>query len=151
MYSCALVSTHSRGIPTFCCLQSFFSTQQFDAPLSGIAFATSICTPAVTLLPSLLSYFLPLLPAVAANIFSYISNLNRSPSRLRRKSMNINVLQALHVVGLFLLNLLYIDFFFIFSWLLKLRLFLCFFWSLFHSSDHVFQQTMLLRVTEAAL
>lgn len=100
--SCALLSA------------AFSSTQQFDAPLSGIAFATPICTPAVTLLlPNLLSC--SLLPAAAANIFSYISNLNRSPSPPLKKCTTINRLQALHVLGLFLLNLLHIDFFFIFS------------------------------------
>lgn len=47
--------SRSRGIPAFCCLQRFFSAQQFDAALPGIAFATPICTPAVTLLlPNLL-------------------------------------------------------------------------------------------------
>lgn len=130
----------------------FFPTQQFDAALSGITFATPICTPAVTLLlPNLLpSSLLP--PAGSGHKYIQL-HIKFEPQPLPpvEECTNINRLQALHLFGLFLLNLLYIDFFFIFSQLVNLWVFQHFFLLLFRSSGRVFRQTALPWVAEAAL
>lgn len=127
VYFRSLGSLHT-GIPAFCCLQRFFPTQQFDAALSGITFATPICTPSVTLLlPNLLpSSLLP--PAGSGRKYIQLHiKFEPQPLPPAKKCTNINRLQALHLFGLFLLNLLYIDFFFIFSQLVNLWVFQHFF------------------------
>lgn len=106
----------------------FFPTQQFDAALSGITFATPICTPSVTLLlPNLLpSSLLP--PAGSGRKYIQLHiKFEPQPLPPAKNCTNINRLQALHLFGLFLLNLPYIDFFFIFSQLVNLWVFQHFF------------------------
>lgn len=127
VYFRSLGSLHT-GIPAFCCQQRFFPTQQFDAALSGITFATPICKPSVTLLlPNLLpSSLLP--PAGRGRKYIQLhTKFEPQPLPPAKKCTNINRLQALHLFGLFLLNLLYIDFFFIFSQLVNLWVFQHFF------------------------
>lgn len=112
---------------------AFFSTQQFDAVLSGITFATPIFTPAVTLLlPNLLPS--SLLPPASSGCKYTRLHIKFEPQPLppAQKCTNINRLQALHLFGLFLLNLLYIDFFFIFSQLVNLWVFQLFFFFVLH-------------------
>lgn len=143
--------SRSRGIPAFCCLQRFFqpnnlmrccqeSLLQLQSSHQPWPSFSPICFP----LPS------SLLPAAAANILGYISNLNRSPSPLR-KNVRISTGSRLYI---FLdysswTSFILISFSFSPSWWICG----CFssFFFLFCTSGRVFQQTALPRVAEAAL
>lgn len=143
--------SRSRGIPAFCCLQRFFqpnnltrccqeSLLQLQSSHQPWPSFSPICFP----LPS------SLLPAAAANIPGYISNLNRSPSPLR-KNVRISTGSRLYI---FLdysswTSFILISFSFSPSWWICGCFSSFFFW--FCTSGRVFQQTALPRVAEAAL
>lgn len=130
---------------------AFFSTQQFDAVLSGITFATPIFTPAVTLLlPNLLPS--SLLPPASSGCKYTRLHIKFEPQPLPlRKNVRISTGSRLYI---FLdysswTSFILISFSFSPSWWICG----CFssFFFLFCTSGRVFQQTALPRVAEAAL